>query len=147
MIIKKLKHYIKDKVDGEFSRYKDALTINLERRDSENEDHVEVLDSTSFLRFGEKYLSEPGPRSGIKRRKFYDLKEITVKDRLAEKPGFKTLTGINSVFQYVCKPTGVVIWRILPCFCTSCANLQWDQCKCTSVVGTFKVVVKAGVEF
>ena len=73
---------------------------------------------------------------------FYDLKESKVIERLSEKPGFKTLNGINSVFQYICKLTGEV-----PCFCSNCSNLQWEKCKCKDIVGSLKVVLKAGEEF
>jgi hypothetical protein len=137
----------KDKVDGEFSRHKDALTINLERRDADKEDHIEVVDSKTFVDFGKKFLSKPGPKAGIKERMFYDLDEDEVKARLAEKPGFKTLNGINSVFQYICKPSGEVLWRRLPCFCSSCSDLKWEDCKCKGIVGSLKVVIKPGVEF
>ena len=134
-------------MDGEFSRYKDALTINLERSNSELGDHVEVLDSESFVKFGRKQLTKPGPKSGIKERKFYDLKKELVQERLSEKPCFKTLNEINSVFQYIWKPSGEVLWRKLPCFCSSCSNLQWEHCKCKDTVGEVKIVIKAGVVF
>ena len=138
---------IQDMVDGEFSRYKDALTINLERHDADKEDYIEVLNSETFVKFSNKHLTKPGPKSGIKERMFYDLKESKVMERLSEKPGFKTLNGINSVFQYICKPTGEVLWRKLPCFCSNCSNLQWEKCKCKDIVGSLKVVLKAGEEF
>ena len=106
-----------------------------------------MVDSRSFVKFGEKYLSTPGPKSGIGKRKFFDLKEEAVRDRIAMKPSFKTLVGIKSVFQYICKETGEVLWRKLPCFCENCSNLEWEKCSNTDVVGKLKVVIKPGVDF
>ena len=99
------------------------------------------------MKFGEKHLSKPGPQAGIKKRKFMDLKEQVVKDRLASKPTFKTLNGIKSMFQYICKENGEVLWRRLPCFCKTCNDLEWEQCYNKDVVGKLKVVIKAGIEF
>ena len=134
-------------MDGEFSRQKDALKINLERRDTERDGHIEVVDSETFTQFGKKYLSQPGPKSGIKKRKFYHLDESVVKARIAEKPSFKTLNGINSVFQYICKPSGEVMWRKLPCFCSSCSDMLWENCKCRKIVGSLKIVIQSSIEF
>lgn len=134
-------------MDGEFSRHKDALTIHLQRHNAEDADHIDVVNSETFVMFGEKYLSNPGPKSGIERRKFWDLKEELVNDRKSEKPAFKTLNGIKSQFQYICKTNGEVVWRRLPCFCDKCYNLEWDQCSNMDVVGKLKVVIKEGAEF
>ena len=134
-------------MDGEFSHYKDALTINLERHDADKEDYVEVLDSKSFVEFGEKKLAKPGPKAGIRLRKFFNLEEEKIKERLAEKPGFRTLNGINSLFQYICKPSGEVLWRKLPCFCNHCNLLQWEMCKNKNIVGAVKIVIKEGADF
>ena len=99
------------------------------------------------MRFGEKFLTSPGSKSGIKERRFKNLDRETVQDRISEKPQFKTLTGIKSVFQYICKSSGEVSWRKLPCFCTQCSNLRWDECLNKDLVGQLKVVVKPGVDF
>ena len=106
-----------------------------------------MLDSQSFKRFGDKYLSTPGPKSGIEERKFYDLRKEAVTDRIAEKPKFKTLTGIKSVFQYICKTTGEFLWRKLPCYCERCSNLDWEHCENSDIVGKFKIVIKPGADF
>ena len=44
----------------------------------------EVVDSASFCEFGEKYLSIPGPRSGIGSRTFHDLQDDEIKARAEE---------------------------------------------------------------
>ena len=138
---------IQDRVDGEFSRYKDCLTFHMEKHNAELPDYIEVLNSETFVKFGEKYLSKPGPKSGIEMRKFFDLKENIVKDRIDAKPSFKTLSGINSMYQYICRSDGEVLWRKLPCFCEKCSNLEWKDCLNKDVVGKVKVVIKEGVEF
>ena len=140
-------HHNKDRVDGEFSRFKDALTLHLNRHNNDAEDYIEVKNSETFVLFGEQKLSGPGPKSGISERKFYDLKKSEVDDRKSEKPDFKTLNGIKSVFQYICKSTGQVLWRKLPCFCEDCSNMMWEKCPNSEVVGNLKEVVKAGAEF
>ena len=121
--------------------------MHLNRHNPDDPGYVEVADSSSFKEFGEKHLTKPGPKSGIKQRKFMDLKAESVKERIDEKPAFKTLSGIKSVFQYVCKEDGETIWRKLPCFCGFCGNFEWDKCTSVETVGRFKIVVKAGVEF
>ena len=140
-------HHNKDEVDGEFSRFKDAITLNLSRHNPDDESHIEVLNSESFVKFGQQKLSCPGPKSSISERKFYDLKKSTVEERKSEKPSFKTLSGIKSVFQYICKSSGEVMWRKLPCFCQLCSNRMWESCRNSDVVGKLKVVVKSGSEF
>ena len=140
-------HYNKDRVDGEFSIYKDALTIHLQRHNAEDPAHFEVVDSETFARFGEKYLAKPGPKSAIEKRMFFDLKAEVMRERIAEKPSFKTLTGIKSVFQYICKNNGEVVWRRLTCFCVKCLNLEWDHCYNKDIVGKLKIVIQEGVEF
>ena len=51
------------------------------RLDSE---YIEVLDSASFCEFGAKYLEKPGPRAGIEKRTFFDLKDEIIKQRTEE---------------------------------------------------------------
>ena len=50
----------------------------------ERDGNEEVNSSETFCRFGRKYLERPGPRSGIERRTFYDLKTETIADRTNE---------------------------------------------------------------
>ena len=140
-------HHNKDRVDGEFSRFKDALTLHLTRHNPGAADHIEVTNSESFVKFAEKKLTSPGPKSGITERKFYDLKKSEIDERIADKPSFKTLNGIKSVFQYICKSSGEVLWRKLPCFCELCCEQKWESCPNSEIVGKVKVVVKAGVDF
>ena len=134
-------------MDGEFSRHKDALTIHRSRHNPEDPGYIEVTDSSTFKKFGDKHLATPGPKSGIKKRKFFDLKKENVQERIDQKPAFKTLKGIKSVFQYVCSEDGKVVWRKLPCFCVKCVSLEWDQCTAVEIAGKFKEVIKAGVDF
>ena len=71
-------HHNKDRADGEISRAKDKLKLHLIRQSADSDDWIEVKDSQSFCKFGEKYLAKPGPRSGIEKRLFYDLNKATV---------------------------------------------------------------------
>ena len=126
---------------------KDALTLHLTRHNRNEEGYFEVLNSETFARFGAENMAHPGPKSGIKERRFYDLKKETVDQRIADKPSFKTLSGIKSVFQYICKSSGEVLWRKLPCFCAVCSDLKWENCPNSNIVGKLKVVVKPGEDF
>ena len=119
----------------------------MERHNAEESGYIEVTNSDSFVQFGAKHLAKPGPKSGIEKRKFFDLKERVVRDRIDAKPKFKTLNGINSMFQYICKSSGEVVWRKLPCFCDQCSKLDWNNCLNRDIVGKLKIVVKEGVEF
>ena len=121
--------------------------MHLRRQNPDDDGQIDVVSSALFVKFGEKYLSSPGPKSGIKERRFYDLKKETIQDRISVKPNFKTLDGIKSVFQYICKTSGEVLWRKLPCFCVVCSDMRWEDCPNVDIVEKLKVVVKAGVEF
>lgn len=59
---------------------KDKLLLHLQRCIEEEE----VSDSATFSKFGKKYMEQPGPKSGIERRTFYDLKKETIKERTDE---------------------------------------------------------------
>ena len=52
------------------------------RRQAENT--IEVVSSSTFCQFGDEYLVTPGPRSGIERRTFHDLKDEDIKARSEE---------------------------------------------------------------
>ena len=136
-----------DKIDGEFSRVKDALVVHNKRHNSESGDYVAVTDSQSFVEFGEKFVSSPGPKSGIRERKFSSLKKEEIDERVSAKPDFKTLNGIKSVYQYICRSSGEVMWRKLPCFCTKCSSTDWESCPNTDTVGKLKVVINPGDDF
>ena len=78
--------YIKcfqDWADGEFSRAKDKLRMHVTRHQA-GDDYVEVTDSSTFSKFGKQFLEKPGPRSGIERRTFHDLKDEDIKKRTQE---------------------------------------------------------------
>ena len=63
----------------------------------------------------------------------------------------KTISGISSKFEYICKVSNVFIinifqvtekqvsgegfWRRFPCFCEACIQQQWEECTEESVVG------------
>ena len=121
--------------------------MHLTRHNTDDEGHIEVVNSETFARFGEQHMARPGCKSGIKERRFYDLKKETVDERVAEKPKFKTLNGIKSVFQYICKSSGEVLWRKLPCFCAYCSDMKWESCPNSNIVGNLKIVVKSGEDF
>jgi hypothetical protein len=72
-----------DWADGEFSRMKDALLLHL-HRSMEAENYKEVVDSATFCDFGRTNLVKPGPRSGMEKRTFHDLKTETIKERSEE---------------------------------------------------------------
>ena len=48
------------------------------------ENTIEVVSSSTFCQFGDEYLVTPGPRSGIERRTFHDLKDKDIKARSEE---------------------------------------------------------------
>ena len=65
--------------------------------------YLEVKDSASLQQFGEKYLKTPGSRSQLNLRVFINLLPAEVLARKAEVSESKTIAGISSKFQYVCK--------------------------------------------
>ena len=72
---------------------------------------VQVIDSKTFVEFGTKYLSKPGPRSKMKARQFKDLpSEVVLLSKANERP-VKTLTGISKKFEIVFLPDGTIKWR------------------------------------
>jgi hypothetical protein len=52
------------------------------------------------------------------------------------------LNGINSVYQYICKPSGEVMWRKFPCFCPECSFLEWEKCPNKKLVGELKTFIE-----
>ena len=60
-----------DVSDGEFSTAKTKLSQVTKQ--STEADFQEVLESKSFVQFGEKYLGIPGVRAGLTARVFSDL--------------------------------------------------------------------------
>lgn len=114
------------------------------QRHQAGEDYIEVKDSASYVKFGRKFLVKPGDRSGIEYRTFYDLEDSDIKLRSQEVTGVKTLTGINSVFQYIVFPSGKVMFRKFPCFCPNCYKMDFLNCSQTDIVGKVRTVVEAG---
>ena len=87
-----------DWADGEFSRMKDMLALHLHRHSMEDEGYFEVQDSATFCQYAKKNMETPGPKSGIERRTFYDMKDETIKARSAEvntKNVHKLLTNLT----------------------------------------------------
>ena len=58
--------------------------------------------------------------------------------------GVKTVTGINSIFQYIVSPQGQVMFRKFPCFCQACYGMDFDNCTQKQIVGRVRVAVEAG---
>ena len=56
----------------------------------------------------------------------------------------KTVTGINSVFQYIVSPQGQVLFRKFPCFCSACYDMDFVNCSQKHIVGRVRVAVEAG---
>ena len=110
----------------------------MEKHNVERPDYIEVLNSASVQAWA---------KVGYWDEEVFDLKENIVRDRIDAKPSFKTLSGISSMFQYICRSDGEVLWRKFPCFCEKCSNLEWKDCLNKGVVGKVKVVIKEGVEF
>ena len=116
-------------------------------RDRHPEDeigHIDVHNSETFQRFGEQQLSKPGPRAKLSSRKFFDMKPNEVKERKKSVGQVRTLTGIKSKYQYICRPNGEVMWRRYPCSCPSCLDLRWEECEVPELVGELETVVTSG---
>ena len=94
-----------DTADGEFAVVKTALHRYMLRSDVNSPDYLEVKDSASLQQFGQRFLKTPGSRSQLKIREFIDLNPDEVLRRKArvEDDDSRTLAGISSKFQYICK--------------------------------------------
>ena len=103
-----------DTADGEFAVVKTALYRYMVRSDVNSPDYLEVKDSASLQQFGQRFLKTPGSRSQLKMREFIDLKPDEVLRRKAkvEDEDSRTLAGISSKFQYICK-VKIIICLIL----------------------------------
>lgn len=113
------------------------------RDDPDSPAYVEVTDSSSACEYGSQQMGVPGPTSGIKKRTFFDLKGEIVKQRKDEIESVKTLAGISTKFEIICKTNGEVCWRRYPCFCEMCVNMRWKECENKDLVGQLKIVVAA----
>jgi hypothetical protein len=106
-------YLFQDTADGEFAVVKTALYRYMLRSDVNSPDYLEVKDSASLQQFGQRFLQTPGSRSQLKIREFIDLKPEEVLSRKAkvEDEDSRTLAGISSKFQYICK-----VWIIICLF-------------------------------
>lgn len=70
--------------DGEISRIKTKLIQHLHQHDRTQDGYFEVLDSATFCKFGQQYMSTPGKQSGTERRTFFELEDSSIKMRSSE---------------------------------------------------------------
>ena len=101
---------------------KTSLNQHLLRSDSTSAAFKEIKDSKDVVEFGQKNLSVPGSRAGIKERIFMDQLPAEVLSKKAEdstKPEEgKTIAGISSKYEYICKVNNLymglcVLWCVL----------------------------------
>jgi hypothetical protein len=86
--------------------------------DINSPDYLEVKDSSSLKEYGERFLSSPGPKAQLKSRQFVDLLPQEVLARKDDIDDTRTLEGISSKFQYICKVKkslldNLILFRIL----------------------------------
>ena len=86
---------------------KTSLNQHLLRSDSTSAAFKEIKDSKDVVEFGQKNLSVPGSRAGIKERIFMDQLPAEVlrkKEMDSTRPEEgKTIAGISSKYEYICK--------------------------------------------
>ena len=91
-------------MDGEFSVVKTALHRYMIQSDVNSTDYLEVKDSETLKEYGEKHLAKPGSKSRLQSRHFVNLLPEEILARKTEVvDGGRTLDGISSKFQYICK--------------------------------------------
>jgi hypothetical protein len=73
------------------------------RSDINSPTYLEVKDSATLKEFGKRNLSNPGSKSKLDTREFIDLHPDEVIARKKERPDSKTIAGISTRFEYVCK--------------------------------------------
>ena len=85
------------------------MAMHLARHPEDQIGYVGVIDSSSFVKFGNQQMAKPCKRAKLVSREFIDLKPEEVKER-KQKIGAKmrTLSGIKSKYEYVCHPDGKV---------------------------------------
>ena len=89
---------------------KTAIARYLARCDSSSPDYIEVKDSSSVAKFGNKYLSNPSSKNGIQERVFTDIRPDTFLQRNEQALSkVDTLAGISRKYQYVCEVIKSVI--------------------------------------
>ena len=73
------------------------------RSDINSPDYLEVKDSSRLKQFGERFLVTPGLHAELNLREFIDLLPSVVLARKKAVVESKTLDGISTKFQYICK--------------------------------------------
>ena len=89
-------------------------------------------------------MSKPASKSMLTTRQFIDMKPADVLERKEQVGDVATLSGIKSKYEYITMPDGSVKWRRLPCCCTACLELRWEQCLMAHLVGELETVVEPG---
>ena len=101
---------------------KTSLNQHLLRSDVSPASYQEIKNSESVVNFGKKYLSVPGIRAGIKERVFLDQNPSEVlnkKEEDGKKPEEgKTISGISSKFEYICKVINIIILKLTMLLCS-----------------------------
>lgn len=90
------------------------------REHSVSSSYQEISDSMSVVEFGERHLSVPGKKAGLKARIFLNQspEEVLQKRHVdSEKSGEgKTINGISSKFEYICKVRQIFCRHFLTVF-------------------------------
>ena len=121
------------------------------RSDINSPTYLEVKDSATLQEYGKRNLSTPGSKSKLNTREFIDLLPVEVLARKEARPDSKTIAGISTKFEYVCKVINIISlncvnfdiikvdgtlwWRRFPCFCFACAKQDWKHCSEQNIVG------------
>ena len=83
------------------------------RSDVNSPTYLEVKDSATLPEFGKRNLSNPGSKSKLDTREFINLLPDEVISRKQDRPDSKTIAGISTKFQYVCKVINIIILIVL----------------------------------
>ena len=81
------------------------MAMHLDRHPEDQIGYVGIVDSPSFVKFGNQQMAKPCKKAKLVSREFIDLKPEEVKER-KRRIGTKvrTLSGIKSKYEYVCHP-------------------------------------------
>ena len=83
--------------------------MHLKRHPEEQDGHIEVKDSDSFMKFGQQQMSQPGPWALLNSRVFMNLLPEEALQRKQEAHEVRKLAGIKSKYEYICLPDGKVL--------------------------------------
>ena len=103
------------------------MAMHLARHPEDQIGYVGIVDSPSFVKFGNQQMAKPCKKAKLVSREFIDLKPEEVKER-KRRIGTKVRT--------------LSVWRRYPCCCTACMEMKWNDCSSKDVVGEMEVVVK-----